>query len=131
MKYDNMFNSFVMNFPTVAENIDECIGSTEYDITFRLKNGSIILYDYIDNSIRILPNDSRTMTMDECNKEFGTRLMQLMKRKGVTQSELGRRTGLRQNQISNYINAKNSPSFWIVDKIAKALDCSVEYFRYR
>lgn len=130
-EYTRMFDKFVMGFPCIAENVVECLGCTEFDITMRLNDGSVFLYDDIEGSIRRLPLGSNFLTKKECNIEFGERLMRMMNRKGVSQTELSKKTGLRQSQISNYINGINSPSFYVVDKIAKALNCSVEYFRYR
>lgn len=128
--YNKMFNNFVMSFPVIAEKVVECLGFTEFDITMRLDDGEVFLYDDAERSIRRLPSDSGSLTKEQCNREFGERLMKMMGRKCVTQTELSERTGLTQSQISNYINGRNSPSFYIVDKIAKALNCSVEYFRY-
>lgn len=128
--YDRMFNHFVMRFPFIAEKVVECCESSEYDITFKLEDGDIFLYDDMEGSIRKLPSDSGSLTKEECDREFGERLMRMMRRKAVTQAELSERTGIDQAQISRYLNGKNSPSFYIVDKIAKALNCSVEYFRY-
>lgn len=125
-----MFNNFTMRFPFIAEKAIDWCKSSEYDITVRLEDGSIFLYDDMEGSIRKLPSDSRSLTKEECDREFGERLMRMMRRKIITQAELSERTGLDQAQISRYLNGKNSPSFYIVDKIAKALNCSVEYFRY-
>lgn len=128
--YNKMFNNFVMRFPFIAEKVVECLGTSEFDITMRLDDGEVFLYDDVEGSIRRLPSDSGSLTKAECNREFGERLMKMMRRKCVTQTELSEQTGLTQSQISNYINGINSPSFYVVDKIAKALNCSVEYFRY-
>ena len=127
---EKMFGNFAMRFPFIAEKVVEWSENSEYDITVRLEDSSMFLYDDIEGSIRKLPSDSRSLTKDECNREFGERLMRMMRRKAVTQEELSERTGIDQAQISRYLNGKNSPSFYIVDKIAKALNCSVEYFRY-
>lgn len=128
--YNRMFNNFIMRFPFIAEKVVECLGASEFDITMRLEDGDIFLYDDMEGSIRKLPSDSGSLTRDECNREFGERLLRIMRRKCITQSELSEMTGLTQSQISNYINGRNAPSFYVVDKIAKALNCSIEYFRY-
>ncbi len=127
---DKMFNNFTIRFPFIAEKATEWFESSEYDITVRLEDGSIFLYDDMEGSIRKLPSDSGCLTKEECDREFGERLMRMMRRKFVTQSELSERTGLSQAQISNYINGRTTPSFYIADKIAKALGCSTDYFRY-
>lgn len=127
---EKMFNNFTMRFPFIAEKATEWCESSEYDITVRLEDGSIFLYDDMEGSIRKLPSDSGSLTKDECNREYGNRLLQMMRRKSIMQAELSERTGLSQAQISNYITGRTNPSFYIADKIAKALGCSMEYFRY-
>jgi transcriptional regulator with XRE-family HTH domain len=53
-----------------------------------------------------------------------------MCRKGVTQSDLSFATGIAQPTLSGYINGKHEPGLYAIDKIAKALGCSVDEFRY-
>ena len=38
-------------------------------------------------------------------------------------------TGLTQPNISQYMNGTKTPSFFTVDKIARALNCSTDDFR--
>jgi DNA-binding Xre family transcriptional regulator len=127
---EKMFDNFAMRFPFIAEKVIEYCESSEYDITVKLEDGDIFLYDDMEGSIRRLPTDSGSLTKEECNREFGERLIRMMRRKCINQAELSERTGIAQPQISNYLNGKNTPSFYVVDKIAKALKCSTEYFRY-
>jgi transcriptional regulator with XRE-family HTH domain len=50
--------------------------------------------------------------------------------KGVNQQYLSDATGITAVTLSNYMRGKVTPNFYNVDKIAKALDCSIEEFRY-
>lgn len=127
---ERMYENFMIRFPRIAESVTTYCLTGDFDITIRLQDGTTFLYDDIEGSIRRLPSDSGSMTKKECNREFGDRLYRMMNRKGITQLELSERTGLTQAQISNYINGKSTPSFYVVDRIAKALKCSIEYFRY-
>jgi transcriptional regulator with XRE-family HTH domain len=70
------------------------------------------------------------MTEDECRSEFGYRLVHIMIRKGISQVDLAERIGVSNVMINRYINGSNTPSFYVVDKIAKALNCSMDDFRY-
>ena len=62
--------------------------------------------------------------------EFRQRLRRLMTRQGVSQLELSELTGIPQSTISNYLTGKFLPGFYNMDKIAKALKCSIDEFRY-
>ena len=77
-----------------------------------------------------MPKDISNMSEDECKTEFSWRLRSRMQRKRVTQQDLSDMTGISQSCISGYLNGTNMPSFYKADKIAKALGCSVDDFRY-
>jgi transcriptional regulator with XRE-family HTH domain len=70
------------------------------------------------------------MTEDQCRTEFGKRLIRRMYDKRMSQKELSSETGISEQMLSRYINGKSTPSFYIVDKIAKVLNCSTDEFRY-
>lgn len=57
-------------------------------------------------------------------RAFAANLARLMTEKDVTQSELARRTGIRQQTISDYCAGNMFPSFNRMVKIAKALHVS-------
>lgn len=127
---NSALTNFKLNFPYLYKEAVSYEDLNGYDIIITLKNGASIVYDDVDKSFRNLPKDSNSMTEDECRREFGIRLEKIMNRKRITQEELSYKTGISQGMISNYITGRNSPSFYNVDKIAKALGCSVDEFRY-
>lgn len=124
-----ILDNFKRNFPLIADDMEEIIelGDTYVDVL--LTDGSRLIYDDIDNTIRMLPKDIYNMSKDECGKEFGIRLRRIMHLKGVTELELSEQTGISQPLISGYIRGTNVPGFYNVDKIAKALGCSTDKFR--
>ena len=124
-----VFDTFRLYFPFIAKDVVE---SKEYDteLVVRLRNGVSFTYDNMTHTIRRLPSNSMSLTEDECRKEFGHRLAKIMWRKNISQVELAQRSGITQSQLSNYITGKTSPSFYNVDKIARALDCSTDELRY-
>ena len=96
-----------------------------------LSDGRTMSYDDISRTVRNLPSDSHSMTEQECRNEFGYRLRKKMYRKGLTQNDISLMTGIARTQLSSYMNGKHTPSLYIVDKIAKALGCSIDDFTYR
>ena len=130
MRYEDPYENAELYFPETMKKVVDSREISYHDIMFRLNDGDTILYNNLDKSIRTLPKNDRELSEDECKKEFGLRLQQIMLRKGVTQLELSERTGIPQPMLSNYMIGKNSPSFYKVDMIAKALDCSIDAFRY-
>lgn len=117
-------------YPFLYEKMESYEIISNYDIHIKMNDGSTVLYDDFDKSFRTLPAHSDEMTEEQCRREFAYRLYNLMRRKCITQQELGDKTGISQPQISLYLNARSLPSFYNVDKIAKALGCSVDELRY-
>lgn len=131
---DDLYINFERYFPTIANQVDEyrvSVVDAPGLVTVRLNDGSYFLYDDFDKTLRKLPRDGYGLTEDECRKEFGFRLRRLLYCKGITQAELSEMTGIPQCSISNYICGKVGPNFYTVDKIAKALGCSLDELSYR
>ena len=130
MKYEDIYENAELYFPETMKKVVDSRELNYWTVMFRLNDGDTVLYDDITKSIRTLPENDRELTEEEYKKEFGLRLQQIMLRKCVTQLELSERTGIPQPMLSNYMIGKTSPSFYKVDMIAKALDCSIDEFRY-
>jgi len=117
-------------WPSVAEKAIDIYEQGDFELVVKCNDGTAILYDDFDKTVRKLPSDSRAMTDEEYHREFRMRLRKIMHRKNINQRELSEITGISQVSISNYINGRTNPSFYAVDKIAKALGCSMEDLRY-
>lgn len=59
-------------------------------------------------------------------KDFVTTLRAMMKDKGVTQTELSRRSGVAISTISNILAEKAEPSLSMCDKLIAALSNDLE-----
>lgn len=125
-----MIHNYEKMFPSLSNKTVGYIELNDFELLIKLEDGSKIIYDDFNKSYRNVPIDSYDMTEEECKKEFGIRLRKILERKGVSQFELSERTGITPSDICHYVNGKTSPTFYRVDKIAKALGCSVDEFRY-
>lgn len=125
-----MFGEFKLYFPITADKVVEYRETSRYELTIKLNNGDMVLYDDLDKSIRNLPRNTNSLTEAECRLEFGRRLRKIMYMQGVSQKELADSTNISPTMLSKYMNGSASPSFYVVDRIAKALDCSADTFRY-
>lgn len=127
----NVIRNFVMDYGYEEEEILDC---EEYgsacDVFITTSRNERLLYNYLFHRIRKLPPDPNNLTKEECLGEFGVRLQQMMGSKGISQVRLSEMTGIPQVTISSYICGRSVPGFYNVDKIAKALNCSVDEFRY-
>lgn len=127
---DAMFCEFKLYFPVTADKAVDYRETSKYELTIKLNNGDMVLYDDIDKSIRNLPRNTNSLTEPECRAEFARRLRKIMYMRGVSQKELSEITNISATMLSKYMNGSASPSFYVVDRIAKALNCSADTFRY-
>ena len=58
------------------------------------------------------------------NSTTSTRLQEILRIKDIRQAELARMTGISRGAISNYVLGRYEPKSDIINKIAKALNCS-------
>jgi DNA-binding Xre family transcriptional regulator len=125
-----LYENFKFHFPLIAEKVVRYRDISPYELEVSLLDGSVFMYDELNKSIRKRPRDCDHMTEEECKREFGMRLRSVMFMRGVDQADLCRLTGIPQPSISNYVNGRTCPSFYNLDKIARALKCSVDELRY-
>ena len=125
-----IFENMQSYYPFLSERMVSYKKVGPYELIVKTNDGETILYDDVNHSIRRLPRDSNNMTEQEVSVEFRQRLRRLMTQQGVSQLELSELTGIPQSTISNYLTGKFLPGFYNIDKIAKALKCSIDEFRY-
>lgn len=129
---DRLIQSFELYYPAIACNaVDYKIGLDNLELVVSLSDDTEILYDDLDNTIRNLPQDVHDMSDEEYKREFGCRLDKIIRRRGITQNDLCEMTGISPVMMSRYKNGVSTPSFYLVIKIADALDCSLDDLRYR
>lgn len=128
---ENMIHNLSLYFPFICkQGIDKYIINKYHTMTIYLKNGDKYLYNDTRKTIRRLPVNASNLTEEQYRIEFADRLFFAMLTRGVTQEELADKLGISQTTISQYLNSKRTPSFYMVDRIAKALDCSTDDLRY-
>lgn len=126
---DYVYDEFSFNFPSIARQATSYHHISDIELIIKLENGEVVSYENINKSLRILP-DSNSLTEEECRREFAIRLKLMMAVRGMSQTKLSEATGIQQHMISDYTKGKRTPGFYNLDKIAKALDCSIDELRY-
>lgn len=120
---------FDLHFPLIAEKTIRCKDVGFNTFVMSLNDGRQFLFDAWECTIRRLPRNSNDISEDECKHELGMRLRHIMLCRGMSEQELSEKTGIHVVVLSRYINGKTTPSFYNIDKIAKALKCSIDDFR--
>jgi DNA-binding Xre family transcriptional regulator len=126
----NLIEHLKMYYPSEVSDAVEFRQVGEYEVIVKCKDGTSISYDDVDKTIRRLPSSSYDISEMQCRREFALRLKQLMFRRGITQKDLSEKTGISETTLSMYLTEKHTPSFYNVDKISKALQCSLDDLRY-
>ena len=127
---DGKINNLKTMYPFLVDHMVAYSDLNEFELLVKLDDGSSIIYDDVDGTFRNLPHDSNNMSELDFRKEFGARLSKIMKHKSISNQELSEKTGISEAMLSTYRNGRTNPSFYKTDKIAKALGCSTDEFRY-
>lgn len=125
------WKNFSMHYPHLADKVKEVFECKYFEYIMRLNDGRMISYYELENSVRNLPDEDDLHTEEAYRREFGIRLGRIMEQKHISQLELSELTGISQASISSYINQRKSPTYYTADKIAQALDCSIDDFKIK
>lgn len=125
---DHLYENFKRYFSAFADDVAEYEMYDDLELLITLHNGSQLLYDDTDPSIQYIPAPSKEerMTEKQWRYGFGMRLRKKMRMKGITQADLSEITGLTQSMISRYVTGKSIPSLYVIDKIARILECTTD-----
>lgn len=96
------------------------------ELTIELKDGRIVRYDASTDSTRTVnPHYDDLIVEDEeyFRLSFSRNLRRLMRDKDLSREKLAEQSNVSYHSICNYINASSTPSFFVVNKLARALDC--------
>lgn len=120
-----LYDEYALYYPKYASITEDWYQESEWDLVAKLSDGSRLIFDGHMRTIRSLP-DTDDIDERQLRIEFSKRLYKMLDRKGITQLELSKRTGISTMAISKYINRKATPSLHNANKIARALGCSVD-----
>lgn len=123
---DRLIRNFEHQFPFLIHRVISYQENDIFELVVRLDDGEIVLYDDMLKAIRTLPNEDELTIEDNFTREFGKRLRSVLCHKCITQQELSEMTGIPRPILSRYITGKTCPSLYKANKIARALDCSLD-----
>ena len=127
---EDELRNFSFYHPDLIDDVMEFRVFYYTKVFLQMRNGEVYVYDEELNSLARMPDDPYDMTEEECRDVFRKALAHIMRMKGVSQDRLSRLTGISQQAISSYICGRRSPTLYVMDKLAKALECSTDDFRY-
>lgn len=100
---------------------------SNFELIVYLKNGDRVIHNHMRGTSRYIRTRNYRevpLTEEEWRREFSWRLREKIFAQCLTQTELSSQSGVSQLAISNYLNLKNTPSSYSVEKLARALECT-------
>ena len=125
--YQFIFDEFELQYPIIAEKTNGWYSSGQYEITIKLLDGRIFLYDFIDKTIRELntfDGEEQYSSEKDWVKEFSKRFNRRVRLSGLTQKEISELTDISVQTLSRYSTGKGIPSAMNLSRLARALKCS-------
>lgn len=132
--WDMILDSFRVNHPFIFDEVVDWYPSGQLEITVRLRNDDKYAYTLIGNGLRqIYSTEDIIEDIEEMEfrKRFSFCLMRKLNNVGMTQDQLAEASGISKVMISKYITCKATPSYYNVDRIARALRCGVSELEVR
>ena len=126
--WDNVLNEFEYYHPYIAEKTVDWWPSAQMEITVKTENDDRYIFNWIEKSIKKVYSSrmaEENILEDDWRAEFSCNLIKKMRKLGMSQDTLSEKTGISKETISKYTCGRATPSFYNVDKIARALRCSV------
>lgn len=132
--WDEMLKLLELYYPFIFNDMVDWYPSGQMEITVRVKNGDKYTFNQIEKSYqRIYSVDGEIEDLEEMEfrRRFAQRLMRKLINVGMTQDQLAEYSGISKVMISKYLTCKATPSYYNVDRIARALRCSVSELEVR
>lgn len=117
----------------VTETIVDWYPSGYSELTITMSDGMMYVYNLIGSSITPIrnkdgvedPHDEISRDEGAWRKNFSKRLVIKMKKKGISQDRLSSLSGISTVTLSKYMNGLASPSGYNLERLSRALGCSV------
>lgn len=123
-RVEEMFQEFRLYNPN--DDVERYSQTGPFELSVELKNGRILRYDALIQGTRSVdPHYDEKVIEDESyfRRSFARNLRRLMRDKNLNRESLAKRSNVSYYGICNYLNAKTTPTFFVVNKLAKTLDC--------
>ena len=124
-KYDNILKRFEQNYSHFFKQAVDWWPSGRSCITVKLRDGQLMEYNQIGDTIRYIKSDEYTGDTLTLRKEIGRNIQKLIMTRGLPQSEIASKCGITEAMLSRYIPGPSLPG---VDKLcilARVLGCRI------
>lgn len=131
-QWNSVIEDFERNNPELADEVVDWYPIGQMEIAVKLRDGTRLTYEFIGNVTRPYYKPEKHVVVDEAiwRKEFSERLTKKMRYTGINQERLSSETGISSVTLSKYMNGKATPSGYNLDRLSRALKCSIYELTY-
>lgn len=122
-KYDGIIKKFEMGYSHFFGKMADWWPSGKFSITAKLNDGTLMEYNYLDNTIRFVNNETHPDDPDWLKKEIGRNIYKFMECCGMSQGEIAEKCGITPAMLSRYIHGTSMPGVDKLYVIARVLGC--------
>ena len=126
--WDSLYEEFEDRNPYLAEKVKYWYPSGHNEITIKLEDGRYKTFDFFTKTARDLHDPRYNEDLpneDDYRIDFSSRLINTMRRHGVTREALAERTDISSVMIGKYVNGHSTPSIYTLARLAKGIGCSI------
>jgi hypothetical protein len=117
---------FVTLFPNFKDKITDFTDIGDKETIFYMSDGSKAIFDEVYKTVKYIeprPYTVESLPKEEWLAEFSRKLKRRLSMANMTRKELSARTGLSINTICRYVKGERVPDIFVINEIAKALNC--------
>lgn len=125
-KYEKILEQFELYYPNFYSQAVDWWASGRMSIGIKLRNGEVLDYDHMENSIRWIRYDNRLDDEEFRRKTFSHNLQKMIPFTGMSKGEIAERLGITNAMLSRYITGKSIPSVDKAYQLARLLGCTTD-----
>lgn len=124
-KYERIVERFEHYYPYLYEQAIDWWPSGRLCITIKMRDGLLMEYNSVDNTIRRIQSDNYTKDADVLRKEIGYNLQKMISTRNISQSQIAEEVGITGAMLSRYIHGTSMPGLDKLYSIAGVLGCRI------
>lgn len=118
----SFYDDLVFDHPYIKDRIARTYDGGKMEMIVETTDGCIYLYCLLHHTLTLI---SRGEPTDEDRKRiFGQKLSKMIWLNGMNQYDFARELGVSNMTISNYVNGKSVPTFILVQRMMRILNCN-------
>ena len=125
-KYQEIYKQFQLYTRDTKSSVVDWEPMGKNSIKVFMDNGDVYQYNGLMHTQRLIRQCDGEFTEELFRKRFAINLVTLMYENGYTQRTLAEELGVSQAVVHKYIQQTATPSAYILTKLTKLFDCTID-----